>query len=197
MYRCNDRNKCTNSVNVYDQLRRELLLKELKPGTFIDVREKSEIYGTSTVPIREALLCLSESGLLVRERNRGFFVRHFHSDEVHFAYCALLHLSEYYLRRFSRDELPRMKSDPVAVIDDPYLFYQRVLGAATRIFGRHSVRHFTLNVDVVSSKWCITGGRFVVSDSKLSFLDSFARLAYADKLPAALNQLIQFSDFRQ
>nr|WP_255461713.1 GntR family transcriptional regulator [Brucella anthropi] len=187
---------CVRSVDVYDRLRRELLLKQIKPGSFIDVREKSEIYGTSTVPIREALLCLSESGLLVRERNRGFLAQRFCAEEVLFAYDALRHLAEYFLERADyhvRHTIQEPAADGVHDgLGEPYFFLQKLIGSAARLFRPHSVRQFILNLNVVSTTWEIEGEQLLIQNADLSHLIAFNEHADGGNLRGAAQQLQRF-----
>ncbi|TCU18203.1 GntR family transcriptional regulator [Rhizobium sullae] len=62
------------SVEIYETLRRDVISGRYEPMHFFDPRQLAAEYYTSVVPIREALLRLTERGLLRRERNRGFFV---------------------------------------------------------------------------------------------------------------------------
>ncbi|MGK9086401.1 GntR family transcriptional regulator [Brucella intermedia] len=180
-----------SSVDVYDELHRELLLKEISPGSFIDVREKAEAYGTSIVPIREALLCLSETGLLVRERNKGFMVRQIHADEVRFAHDALRHLAEYYLSESGPTIVPLERNSFSESIDavDPYMFFKQIIQAASRIFIPHVERQFRMNMNVISTTWCVLEGQLSLDGSGLRHLWNFVQLANAGNLSGALFQL--------
>ncbi|PRA78141.1 hypothetical protein CQ054_22575 [Ochrobactrum sp. MYb29] len=188
--------KCVRSVDVYDQLRREILFRELSPGSYIDAREKSEAYGTSTVPVREALLRLSENGLLIRERNRGFAVRRFIPDEIAFAHDAIRHLSV-----FQREQSGRNRSNDssrkVALIEhgelaDPYWFFNEVIKSASKIFSPYLLNQFFLNLNVVSTTWNIIDGKIVLPDTGLIYLSRFAGLAALNDFDGALRQLQQF-----
>lgn len=189
--------RCVNSSDVYNQLRKELLLRELSPGSFVDAREKSETYGTSTVPIREALLRLSEAGLIIREKNRGFIVRHFNTNEVAFANDALNHLSRFYLEQISSTiratDYASEYSELNNINCDPFLLLKQVTDSASKIFNPHSHRLFNLNIDVISTTWPVKDGKVEPSEAGLFYLMRFVRLANENDFPGALEQLYWYS----
>lgn len=65
---------------VFDEIQRAILEKQLKPGDHIREQELTESLQVSRTPVREALALLERDGLVVISRNRGCFVRRF--DEV-------------------------------------------------------------------------------------------------------------------
>lgn len=62
------------SQKIAAQLTQAVLSRRLSPGTKLGERELSEIFDVSRVVIRQALIRLSDAGLVVIERNRGAFV---------------------------------------------------------------------------------------------------------------------------
>ncbi|SDO22504.1 GntR family transcriptional regulator [Ensifer sp. YR511] len=62
------------SVEVFEILRKDIISGRYEPMHFFDAKALSAEYITSVAPIREAMLRLSERGVLRWERNRGFFV---------------------------------------------------------------------------------------------------------------------------
>ncbi|MBZ9752363.1 GntR family transcriptional regulator [Deinococcus sp. HMF7604] len=60
---------------VYDHLRRAVLDGELAPGERLGEVELGQQFGVSRTPIREALMRLTQDGLLVAEANKGVRVR--------------------------------------------------------------------------------------------------------------------------
>jgi DNA-binding GntR family transcriptional regulator len=84
------------SVETFDVLRREIVSGKYQPLDLFDPRQLAEEHLISVAPVREAMLRLSERGLLRWERNRGFFVEKissstalFHLDQLrsHYAYA--------------------------------------------------------------------------------------------------------------
>jgi len=64
--------------NLAEQIAHDISVKiasgELAEGTHLAAQSLADTFGVSRSPIREALLILSEAGLVRRHRNRGFYV---------------------------------------------------------------------------------------------------------------------------
>ncbi|GGK14897.1 GntR family transcriptional regulator [Deinococcus malanensis] len=71
---------------VYGFLRRAVLDGEIAPGERIGEAELGERLGVSRTPIREALMRLTQDGLLVAEANRGVRVRTISATEARDTY---------------------------------------------------------------------------------------------------------------
>lgn len=71
---------------VYGHLRRAVLDGEIAPGERIGEVELGERLGVSRTPIREALMRLTQDGLLVAEANRGVRVRTISASEARDTY---------------------------------------------------------------------------------------------------------------
>ncbi|WP_288434708.1 GntR family transcriptional regulator [uncultured Deinococcus sp.] len=71
---------------VYEHLRRAVLDGELVPGERLGEAELCERLGVSRTPIREALMRLTQDGLLVAEANKGVRVRRVSAAEAQGAY---------------------------------------------------------------------------------------------------------------
>ncbi|MBP2574086.1 DNA-binding transcriptional regulator YhcF (GntR family) [Agrobacterium tumefaciens] len=63
----------TDSVVMAD-LRRRLFLGDLRAGSPIRIADIADDVGVSTAPVRDALMRLSERGIIARIEGRGFFV---------------------------------------------------------------------------------------------------------------------------
>ena len=81
VYRCNDnhknRNQSTNPMsdkNVYQELKRQIILLEQKPGAVIREKEIMDAFDVSRTPVREALMRLEMDGLVRIIPNVGTFV---------------------------------------------------------------------------------------------------------------------------
>ncbi|WP_309570539.1 GntR family transcriptional regulator [Deinococcus sp.] len=71
---------------VYDHLRRALLDGDLAPGERLGEVELGQQLGVSRTPIREALMRLTQDGLLITEANKGVRVRTVTAAEARDAY---------------------------------------------------------------------------------------------------------------
>jgi DNA-binding GntR family transcriptional regulator len=71
---------------VYEQLRHEILRGDLRPGDVINERSVAESFGSSRVPLREALIELQRDGLITVIPRRGAFVRTFSGRDVQHLY---------------------------------------------------------------------------------------------------------------
>ena len=78
-------NQTLRSINlpetIADKIRELITQGDLAPGVQLRQMELSEQFGTSRVPLREALKRLTVEGVVVHDQNRGFFVAKFsHGD---------------------------------------------------------------------------------------------------------------------
>ncbi|GGM08282.1 GntR family transcriptional regulator [Deinococcus aerophilus] len=71
---------------VYEHLRRAVLDGEIAPGERIGEAELGESLGVSRTPIREAIMRLTQDGLLVASANRGVRVRTVTAQEARDTY---------------------------------------------------------------------------------------------------------------
>lgn len=72
----------THAARALIELRKKILSGELAPGTRLFEVPLTEMLSISRTPVREALLRLSEEGLLERVRSGGFVVRTFSVSDV-------------------------------------------------------------------------------------------------------------------
>lgn len=78
-------NKPAN-IEIYNELRRRIVEMEYKPGDTINEKQLIEEFGVSRTPIREAILKLSENGLLDLRPRIGTFVTQIDLQSVKHAY---------------------------------------------------------------------------------------------------------------
>lgn len=71
---------------VLNQLRQEIITRELSPGAPIRQELLAEKYGTSRVPLREALKILEGEGQVTYIPHRGYFVAELSLDDLHEVY---------------------------------------------------------------------------------------------------------------
>jgi DNA-binding GntR family transcriptional regulator len=65
----------TQTANLYDRLREDLLSGQLKPGRKLQMRFLMDVYQAGQTPLREALNRLTAEGLVESREQRGFYVR--------------------------------------------------------------------------------------------------------------------------
>ncbi|AFZ69335.1 GntR family transcriptional regulator [Deinococcus peraridilitoris] len=76
------RERSTLSAEAYTVIRAAILRRELHPGKKLNVRELSERLDLSATPVKEALLALSQEGLVLSIPRRGYFVPSIDSSEI-------------------------------------------------------------------------------------------------------------------
>lgn len=74
--------KRTISEQIYEQLRREIIDLEIKPGERLSIKELVQRFNVSQTPIKEALTKLSETGLLVTSPRTGYFAVLFTAEDI-------------------------------------------------------------------------------------------------------------------
>ena len=89
---------------VAETIRTSILNGTLKPGDILAERQLADQLGVSKTPVREALIGLSQTKLLVANRNKGMTVRTLSSAEVRHVYEERLLLEPWALRRTIEDK---------------------------------------------------------------------------------------------
>jgi DNA-binding GntR family transcriptional regulator len=74
------------NISIYKELERRIIDMEYKPGDAISEKDLIAEFGVSRTPIREAILKLSERGLLVLRPRVGTFVTQIDLESVKHAY---------------------------------------------------------------------------------------------------------------
>jgi DNA-binding GntR family transcriptional regulator len=74
------------NISIYNELKRRIINMELKPGDQIKEKELIEEFDVSRTPVREAILKLSQNGLLDLKPRVGTFVSQIDIESVKFAY---------------------------------------------------------------------------------------------------------------
>src|SRR5690606_7159665 len=69
-------------ARIAQQIREMISRGVLSPGVHLGQTELADRFETSRAPVREALKLLASEGTLQHDKNRGFFVSQFSSDEV-------------------------------------------------------------------------------------------------------------------
>nr|WP_321525760.1 GntR family transcriptional regulator [uncultured Cohaesibacter sp.] len=77
------RRSAKRSLTVYDDLQREIMLGVLPPMATIVEMDIAERFACSQSTVREALIALSNDGLVERRSHRGTFVADARADDAH------------------------------------------------------------------------------------------------------------------
>lgn len=72
----------SKGADVYDKIRRDILLGRWIGGMSLSENELAQEYGTSKTPVRDALKRLTQSGMIVTVPRRGYFVKTFSVGEL-------------------------------------------------------------------------------------------------------------------
>ncbi len=98
---------------VYNKLRKWIIIGELEPGTKLRDQDLSEQLGISRTPIREALLRLENDGLVVTKANRWTLVSPIDSNEAKSIYSIV-----WTLERLAMEQaLPLISSNDIEELE--------------------------------------------------------------------------------
>jgi DNA-binding GntR family transcriptional regulator len=122
-------------TQVYEYLRDQMRLGELRPGDYIKVNELIEKLGVSRTPLREALLLLQADGFVTILPQRGIIINDLKVHEVKYIYEILGGLeSRLIISVFDKigkkvlDEMKRINEEMVlALSDEKFDYYERNL----------------------------------------------------------------------
>ena len=89
--------KATLSERIYDQIRRDIITNQLKPGEKINIRELCERYQASETPIRLALNRLVSENIIDNFPRQGMRVKKMNIDLCEETFDARMMLECYYL----------------------------------------------------------------------------------------------------
>jgi DNA-binding GntR family transcriptional regulator len=109
---------------VLTSLREAILAGVLSPGARLRQEELADRFGTSRIPVREALRALEYEGLVTSEPNRGFTVTELDADDVEEVYDLRIVLESHAVRV----ALPLLTDEDIAELDD--LFAQMTNAAS-------------------------------------------------------------------
>lgn len=77
-----DRIRTSVADRIYEQIREAILTGELPLGSRHSIYKLADEYGVSRTPVRDAVLRLADTGLLLIERNRGVVIQGFSADDI-------------------------------------------------------------------------------------------------------------------
>jgi DNA-binding GntR family transcriptional regulator len=102
---------------VLSALREAILSGVLEPGARLRQEELADLFGTSRIPVREALRALEYEGLVSSEPHRGFTVTALDADDVEEVYDLRILLESHALRL----ALPLLTDEDLGDIEQLYL----------------------------------------------------------------------------
>jgi DNA-binding GntR family transcriptional regulator len=102
---------------VLSALREAILSGVLEPGARLRQEELADLFGTSRIPVREALRALEYEGLVSSEPHRGFTVTALDADDVEEVYDLRILLESHALRL----ALPLLTDEDLADVEQLYL----------------------------------------------------------------------------
>lgn len=138
----------TRSNRVTSAVREAILSGNLRPGETLIERQLAQMLGVSKTPVREALIALTSSGLVVSSPNRGVSVRELTAADVKEIYEVRLLLEPWAVgrtaERGSKDTVERVRaalSETQALLTDDSSdqldgTHSRQLSLANRAFHR-------------------------------------------------------------
>ena len=133
-------NKKNLPIKIYDIIRNRILSFKLLPGVKISDKEIAAEFGISRTPVREALIRLTNQGLVTSLHNRGFTVRQFSIKEI----------EDIYLLREAMEILAvklviqRLKNETVDQIDKLIEEYPTLMTSGSRKDFNRADEHFHL-----------------------------------------------------
>jgi DNA-binding GntR family transcriptional regulator len=107
------------TAQVEEAVTKLIITRALEPGERIKEAELAAMFGTSRVPVREALRQLSERGLVVHEQRRGYHVRALTFKEADDIFATRLALDRLAVEQASRrTDIAAHAAELTAPLDD-------------------------------------------------------------------------------
>lgn len=101
---------------VLSSLREAILTAALPPGTRLRQEKLAEVFGTSRIPVREALRALEYEGLVTSMPRRGFSVTELDADDIEEVYDLRILLESHAVRL----AVPLITDEDLQVLEDLY-----------------------------------------------------------------------------
>jgi DNA-binding GntR family transcriptional regulator len=111
-------NNISRNVEAYEAIKELLVSRKLFPGQKIIYRDLEAKLGMSKTPIINGLIKLEQEGLVVSERNRGFYVRDVSPDDAEQIFDLRQKLEEisinYAISNYEKEDLELLKEKLIA-----------------------------------------------------------------------------------
>ena len=135
---------------VLDAVREAILTGIIVPGARLRQEELAELFGTSRIPVREALRALEYEGLLTSEPHRGFTVTSLDADDIEEVYELRILLEGQAVRL----AIPMMTDEDLTDLEDMF----QVLRAATTPDEQLAAReHFYMRLYSITARPRLVG----------------------------------------
>lgn len=109
---------------VLGSMREAILTAALPPGTRLRQEKLAELFGTSRIPVREALRALEYEGLVTSMPRRGFSVTELDADDIEEVYDLRVLLESHAVRL----AVPLLTDEDLEILED---LYQRMVAATS------------------------------------------------------------------
>jgi len=172
--------------SVYEDLKKKIILLDLRPGSVIREKELMELYGLSRTPIREALIRLEMNGLVRIVPHIGTFVEEVSFRKLKEVFevrsCLVGLTGRLAAERITEDELQaiRLRIDLMKAADD----YKTLIQLDREVHGiiNHSCKNDVLVnfinelLDQAVRIWAFAG---ITENYKLDLVEEFEEIAEA------------------
>lgn len=122
----------TSQDVILTAVREAILSGTLEPGARLRQEELAELFGTSRIPVREALRALEYEGLVASEPHRGFTVTSLDADDVEEVYELRILLESHAVRL----ALPLLTDEDLADLDGLYVEMTSAAGPDEQLAAR-------------------------------------------------------------
>ena len=166
--------KSLTKINLYEELRRQIITMVIKPGTILDEKSLVTRYKLSRTPVREALIRLSADGLVDIHNNRGAMVTLLDIQTLQ----AVFEASDYIERAYVRLACLRRTQDDLKTIETSMLAFEQALANKDIIAMVETNTQFHLDIAAASrNQYFVDSYRRILADH-----ERIAQWIYSDTL---------------
>jgi len=159
--------KSTLREKVHSELKERIVSGDILPGQVITLKNLSDQFGVSIVPVREALFQLESEGVVIRRNNRDYRVNVLNSKQFQELY-RIRFLNELYIARRAYRNKPKkarltlgyILEDMQAAVDSPKLYIKM---NHSFHFAMYSYAKSPLLFEFISSLWARIGPYFSIT----------------------------------
>jgi DNA-binding GntR family transcriptional regulator len=123
------RNNISRNIEAYEAIKELLVSCKLFPGQKIIYRDLEAKLGMSKTPIINGLIKLEQEGLVVSERNRGFYIKDVSPDDAEQIFDLRQRLEEisidYAISNYEKEDLALLKEKLIAYNEYSFHIYDK------------------------------------------------------------------------